>query len=117
MILLYIGYHSIPKSSTTQMLLGTLAFLAFVLQSRVSSWVKEADNRLQTQPSRCCLCLGGCQNYGPLLGTLNIRCRIIIGIHKGTIILTTTRLGLGDGISQPEMCSDRLRLPEGTMMS
>ena len=26
----------------------------------------------------------------PFLGTLNIRCRIIIGIQKGTIILTTT---------------------------
>ena len=34
--------------------------------------------------------MGGCQNYGPFLGTLNIRCRIIIGIQKGTIILTTT---------------------------
>ena len=36
--------------------------------------------------------LGGCQNYGPFLGTLNIRCRIIIGTQKGTIILTTTHL-------------------------
>ena len=26
----------------------------------------------------------------PFLGTLHIRCRIIIGIRKGTIILTTT---------------------------
>ena len=26
--------------------------------------------------------MGGCQNYGPILGTLNIRCRIIIGIQK-----------------------------------
>ena len=26
------------------------------------------------------------------LGTLNIRCRIIIGIQKGTIILTTTHI-------------------------
>ena len=34
--------------------------------------------------------VGGCQNYGPFLGTLNIRCRIILGIQKGTIILTTT---------------------------
>ena len=25
--------------------------------------------------------MGGCQNYGPFLGTLNIRCRIIIGIR------------------------------------
>ena len=37
--------------------------------------------------------MGGCQNYGPFLGTLNIRCRIIIGIQKGTIILTTTHMG------------------------
>ena len=27
--------------------------------------------------------LGGSQNYGPFLGTLNIRCRIIMGIPKG----------------------------------
>ena len=26
--------------------------------------------------------MGGCQNYGPVLGTLNIRCRIIPGIQK-----------------------------------
>ena len=31
--------------------------------------------------------IGGCQNYGPFFGTLDIRCRIIIGIQKGTIIL------------------------------
>ena len=36
--------------------------------------------------------MGGCQNSGPFLGTLNIRCRIIIGIQKGTIILTTTHM-------------------------
>ena len=36
--------------------------------------------------------MGSCQNYGPFLGTLNIRCRIIIGIQKGTIILTTTQI-------------------------
>ena len=38
--------------------------------------------------------MGGCQNYGPFLGTLNIRCRIIIGTQKGTIILTTTHMEL-----------------------
>ena len=27
--------------------------------------------------------MGGCQNYGPFLGTLNIRGRIIIGTKKG----------------------------------
>ena len=36
--------------------------------------------------------MGGCQNYGPFLGTLNIRCRIIIGTQKGAIILTTTHI-------------------------
>ena len=36
--------------------------------------------------------LGGYQNYGPFLGTLNIRGRIIIGTQKGTIILKTTHL-------------------------
>ena len=37
--------------------------------------------------------MGGCQIYGPFLGTRNIRCRAIIGIQKGTIILTTTHIG------------------------
>ena len=37
--------------------------------------------------------MGGCQNYGPFWGTPNIRCRIIIGIQKRTIILTTTEYG------------------------
>ena len=36
--------------------------------------------------------VGGCQNYGRFLGTLNIRGRIIIGIQKGTISLTTTHI-------------------------
>ena len=36
--------------------------------------------------------MGGCQNYDPSLGTLNIKCRIIIGTQKGTIILTTTHM-------------------------
>ena len=36
--------------------------------------------------------MGDCHNYGPFLGTLNIRCRMIIGTQKGTIILTTTHI-------------------------
>ena len=40
--------------------------------------------------------MGGCQNWGPFLGTLNIRCRIIVGIQKRTIILTTTHMGIMD---------------------
>ena len=34
--------------------------------------------------------MGGYQNCGPFLCTLSLRCRVIIGIPKGTIILTTT---------------------------
>ena len=29
--------------------------------------------------------VGGSQNYGPFLGTLNNKCRIIIGTQKGTL--------------------------------
>ena len=36
--------------------------------------------------------MGGCENYGPFLGTLNIRCRIIIGIQIGAIKLTATHI-------------------------
>ena len=36
--------------------------------------------------------MGGCQNYGPFLGTLNNRCRIIVGTQKKAIILTTTHM-------------------------
>ena len=36
--------------------------------------------------------MGGCQNAGPFLGALNIRCRITMGTQKGIIILTTTHI-------------------------
>ena len=40
--------------------------------------------------------MGRCQNYGPLLGTLNIRVPFtILRTQKRTIRLTTTPLGLG----------------------
>ena len=55
---------------------------------RISNHQRARSN----DPSRILGYLGDCQNYGPLLGTLNIRGRIIIGIQKGTIILTTTHL-------------------------
>ena len=38
--------------------------------------------------------MGGCQNYGPFLGTLDIRGGIIIGTQKWTIILTTTHIDI-----------------------
>ena len=34
--------------------------------------------------------MGSCQNYGPFLGTLDNRCRIIIGTQKGTLLLLLT---------------------------
>ena len=37
--------------------------------------------------------MGGCQNCGPLLGPRNTRCRILLRIQKGTIILTITHMG------------------------
>ena len=46
--------------------------------------------------------MGGYQNYGPFLGTLNIRGRIITGIQKGTIILTTTHIGIITGTNGKE---------------
>ena len=39
--------------------------------------------------------MGGCQNYGPLLGSLHTRCCIILRTQKGTIILTTTHMSHG----------------------
>ena len=42
--------------------------------------------------------MGSCQNYGPFLRTLNIRCRIIIRSQKGTLILTTTHMALGSKV-------------------
>ena len=34
----------------------------------------------------------GCQNWGPFLRTEYIRCRIIVGTQKGTIILTIAHM-------------------------
>ena len=40
--------------------------------------------RNRASPYRLCeVYMGGCRNYGPFLGTLNIRCRITIGSKKG----------------------------------
>ena len=43
-----------------------------------------------------------CQNEGPFLGTLNHRCRIVIGTQKGTIIFTTTQVYAMQGSLQRE---------------
>ena len=39
--------------------------------------------------------MGGCQNYGPLLGPLNTN-PIVLRTQKGTIILTTTHMSTVD---------------------
>ena len=44
----------------------------------------------------------------PFLGTLNIRCRIIIGTQKGTIILTTTQVVVEDEWSGVRVFPKRL---------
>ena len=49
------------------------------------------DNGKKKMETTIMSCMGGGQNYGPFLGTLNIRCRIIIGTQKVTIFLTTTQ--------------------------
>ena len=36
--------------------------------------------------------LAGCQNHGPFLGTLHIRCRTILGSQKEIVTLTTTHI-------------------------
>ena len=51
--------------------------------------------------------------YGPFLGTLNNRCRIIIRIQKGTLILTTTHMGCrvperSEGLGVPRRGIDAL---------
>ena len=56
--------------------------------------------------------MGGCQNYGPFLGTLPIRRRIIIGIKKGTIIFDThadgsNKRGKGKGGTWNEALPER----------
>ena len=45
--------------------------------------------------------MGGGQNYDPFLVVLkNVRCRTIIGMQKGTIILTTTHI---DSVTTPPL--------------
>ena len=62
------------------------------------AWVEELECRIlghgpRAQGSQLWrgFYMGSCQNYGPFLGTLNNRCRIIIRTQKGTLILTTTQ--------------------------
>ena len=47
--------------------------------------------------------MGSCQNYGPFLGTLNIRCRIIIRTQTGTRIFTTNQMNKSSLITRKSM--------------
>ena len=58
---------------------GTGVLKRWLCQGRILHWL-------------CVYTMGSCPNYGPFSGTLNNRCRIIIGTQKVTIILTTTHI-------------------------
>ena len=61
--------------------------------------------------------MGGCQNYGAFLSTLNIRCRNILGTQKGTIILTTTHIcnvNLKLHLCMPFCLSGCIPIPQST---
>ena len=54
--------------------------------------LSQLQTKVKHTPTHYSAChKGGCQNYGPFWGTLNTRCRTILGTQKGTIILTTTQ--------------------------
>ena len=61
--------------------------------------------------------MGGFKNYGPFLGTLNIRCRIIIYSQKGPLILRTTHVPPevgGTVVAEKLLCNRFVKqLPEG----
>ena len=57
--------------------------------------------------------MGSCQNYAPFLGTLNIRCRIIIRTQKGTIIFDNHPYTIPQLICKPKLPGpDALLNPE-----
>ena len=60
------------------------------LEPRPAKATDGAAAQLQSDYNSCFPSVGSCQSYGPFLGTLNIRCRIIISTQTGTTILTTT---------------------------
>ena len=47
--------------------------------------------------------MGSCQNYGPFLGTVNIRCRNIIRTQKRPIILRTAHIDFAEPGNTPQM--------------
>ena len=57
--------------------------------------------------------MGGCQNYGPLLGPVNFRCCIMLRTPKRTIILTTTLMG-AHGRTPRNVCRRQSKTHKGT---
>ena len=86
-----LGFVSVPQHTITLVATFCHGSSCFKYVCKTSS-IKNTSSYLETFQyigrERCQVSreLGGCQNYGPFLGTLNIGCRIIIGIQKGTII-------------------------------
>ena len=59
--------------------------------------------------------MGGCQNYGPFMGTLNNKCRVIIRTQKGTLILTSRHITLIEACSKTlQELPDAAGLPNAT---
>ena len=57
---------------------------------------------------------GWLSNYGPFLGTLNIRCRIVIGTQTGTVTLTTTHTSLAESNENVPWCEKGMFLEHMT---
>ena len=108
-LLHHLNQNSVVVSSSCSIAVCTLNGKPIILSPRLLDLTASAQAWLQTVPLRANYCevassqwdasglsvrmhMGGCRNYDPFLGTLNIRCRIIIGIQKRTIILTTTHI-------------------------
>ena len=68
-------------------------------------WQKQSDRPLGVEGGGVSVRqehMGGCQNYGPLLGPLNTRCRIILRTQKGTIILATIHMVCYTSLPRPQ---------------
>ena len=79
---------------------GALFFLELLIEERAPRRTPTTSTPLHSPLCQASVnYVGGCQNDGPFSGTLNIACRIIIEIQKGTIILATTHVRFRLGVS------------------
>ena len=79
--------HILTSVVRSMQTLRMRTILIEVIVNRNRRHHEKNNNQLNQNPR---IDMGNCQNYGPFLGTLNIRCRIILRTQNGTIILTTT---------------------------